>query len=32
MPRISHMRVLTDAGQLDGDLATALKESHRRCH
>ena len=32
MPRISHMFVLTDAKQLDGKIAEALKESHSRCH
>jgi hypothetical protein len=32
MPRISHMFVLTDAGQLDDSIAEALKESHGRCH
>ena len=32
MPRISHMFVLTDAGQLDDSIVDALKESHGRCH
>ena len=32
MPRISHMFVLTDAIQLDGDIVAALKESRARCH
>jgi len=32
MPRISHMVVLTDAGQLDADLVDALKQSHSRSH
>ena len=32
MPRISHMFVLTDAKQLDASIATALRESHSRCH
>jgi len=32
MPRISHMFVLTDAKQLDADIAEALKQSHARCH
>jgi hypothetical protein len=32
MPRISHMFVLTDAGQLDKSIVEALKESYSRCH
>ncbi len=32
MPRISHMFVLTDAKQLDGNIVDALKQSHSRCH
>ena len=32
MPRISHMVVLTDAKQVNGDLAKLLKTSHSRCH
>jgi len=32
MPRISHMIVVTDAGQFDSDLAELLKQSHARCH
>ena len=32
MPRISHMLVLTDEGQLGNKLVGLLKESHRRCH
>lgn len=32
MPRISHMVVVTDAGQLDGKLADLLTQSHARCH
>lgn len=32
MPRISHMVVVTDASQLNGELAELLKQSHSRCH
>jgi hypothetical protein len=32
MPRISHMFVLTDAKQLNSEIARALKDSHARCH
>lgn len=32
MPRISHMIVVTDAGQLDKGLIELLKQSHARCH
>ncbi len=32
MPRISHMRVITDASQLDSSLVELLRESHSRCH
>ncbi len=32
MPRISHMFVLTDAGQLDANIVDALTKSHGRCH
>ncbi len=32
MPRISHMIVITDAGQFDNELVDLLKESHSRCH
>lgn len=32
MPRISHMIVLTDAGQLDKGIVDAMKESYSRCH
>lgn len=32
MPRISHMLVLTDEKQLNGDFIEALKASHSRCH
>lgn len=32
MPRMSHMFVLTDAGQLDGSILEALQESYSRCH
>jgi hypothetical protein len=32
MPRISHMIVLTDAGQLNKSLVALLEESRRRCH
>ena len=32
MPRISHMFVLTDERQLDGNMVEALKESYSRCH
>ncbi len=32
IPRISHMVVVDDAGKLNSDLATLLKESHGRCH
>lgn len=32
MPRISHMVVVTDAGQLDGGLVELLTQSHARCH
>ncbi|MGQ0542550.1 MAG: DUF5655 domain-containing protein [Blastocatellia bacterium] len=32
MPRISHMFVLTDASQLDGNIVDLLKQSHARCH
>ena len=32
MPRISHMLVLTDAGQLDAGIVEALRASHARCH
>ena len=32
MPRISHMVVVTDAGQLDGELADLLTQSRARCH
>lgn len=32
MPRISHMFVLTDEKQLDGNIVEALKSSHARCH
>ena len=32
MPRISHMFVLTDSKQLDGEIIQALKDSHSRCH
>jgi len=32
MPRISHMVVITDAKQLDTNVAELLKQSHARCH
>jgi hypothetical protein len=32
MPRISHMFVLTDRGQLDARIVQLLKQSHSRCH
>ena len=32
MPRISHMTVITDKSQLNGDLADLLRLSHGRCH
>jgi predicted transport protein len=32
MPRISHMLVITDAAQLNSQLAELLKTSHQRCH
>jgi len=32
MPRISHMMVITDAGQLDTKIIELLKHSHARCH
>ncbi|MBK6749299.1 MAG: DUF4287 domain-containing protein [Acidobacteria bacterium] len=32
MPRISHMVVVTDAGQFDGEMAELFKLSHARCH
>lgn len=32
MPRISHMMVVTDAGQFDGEMVDLLKQSHARCH
>lgn len=32
MPRISHMFVLTDANQLNDEIAEALRQSHSRCH
>lgn len=32
MPRISHMIVIRDAGELDSFLADLLLESHSRCH
>lgn len=32
MPRISHMFVLTEAGQLDSSILDALTQSHSRCH
>lgn len=32
MPRISHMFVLTDSGQLDEEITEALKLSYSRCH
>ncbi len=32
MPRISHMVVVSDAGQLDDGLADLLRQSHSRCH
>jgi len=32
MPRISHMLVITEKGQLDDDLVGLLRASHRRCH
>ena len=32
MPRISHMTVLKDTGQLDKTLVELLRESHSRCH
>ncbi len=32
MPRISHMVVVNDAAQLDGNLVDLLKRSHARCH
>lgn len=32
MPRISHMVVVTDAGQLNGSIVYLLKQSHARCH
>lgn len=32
MPRISHMVVVTDAAQLDSNLADLLNQSHARCH
>lgn len=32
MPRISHMFVLTDANQLNDEIAEALRQSHARCH
>jgi hypothetical protein len=32
MPRISHMFLLTEAGQLDAEIVEAMKESFARCH
>jgi hypothetical protein len=32
MPRISHMRVVTESGQLDQGMVELLRESHSRCH
>lgn len=32
MPRISHMIVVTNAGQLDNRVVDLLKQSHARCH
>ncbi|MGB7202085.1 MAG: DUF5655 domain-containing protein [Pyrinomonadaceae bacterium] len=32
MPRISHMVVVTDATQLDGNLVDLLRQSRARCH
>jgi predicted transport protein len=32
MPRISHMRVVTDRSQLNSELTELLKDSHGRCH
>lgn len=32
MPRISHMMVVTDAAQLDNEMAELLRRSHSRCH
>lgn len=32
MPRISHMIVVTEASQLDGNLVDLLRRSHARCH
>jgi hypothetical protein len=32
MPRISHMMVVTDAAQLDAEMAELLRQSHARCH
>ena len=32
MPRISHMFVVTDAKQLDKEIADVMKQSHSRCH
>ncbi|MGE3468025.1 MAG: DUF5655 domain-containing protein [Pyrinomonadaceae bacterium] len=32
MPRISHMTVITDSGQLDAGIVDLLKQSHSRCH
>lgn len=31
MPRISHMFVLTDGSQLDGEIVEVLRQSHSRC-
>lgn len=32
MPRISHMIVVTDANQFDGEMVELLRRSHGRCH
>ncbi len=32
MPRISHMRVISDISDLDDSLVDVLRESHSRCH
>lgn len=32
MPRISHMRVVTESGQLDQGMVELLRQSHSRCH
>lgn len=32
MPRISHMMVVNDAAQFNGEMVELLKQSHGRCH